>query len=71
MKIHEDKVNYHGIHNFKEIKCRAGEQEILEYSLSLVDQSENFELYVRVKWEPVKFIKHKGRDVRLPGQMSY
>ena len=38
--------------------------------LSLEGQSEDFKLYASSEREPMKFIKHKSRDARVPGKIS-
>src|SRR5688572_17941217 len=38
--------------------------------LSLEDQREDFKLYASMQREPMKFVKHKGRDVRVPRKWS-
>jgi len=39
--------------------------------LSLEDQREDFKLYASMQREPMKFVKHKGRDVRVPRKAGY
>src|SRR5688572_17108844 len=39
--------------------------------LSLEDQREDFKLYVSMQREPMKFVKHKGRDVRVPKKAGF
>ena len=39
--------------------------------LSLENQREDFKLYASMQREPMKFVKHKGRDVRVPRKAGY